>query len=105
MPKNDTRTASGSGSVTIRIDRKCIRKMTCARVTRAISSIRAVRRRADGLLDQVRAVIERHDGDALREPRLDLRDARLDGVDDVFRVDAGAGDDDTADSFLCPLDE
>ena len=60
---------------------------------------------ADGLLDQIRAVIERHDGDALREPRLDLRDARLDSVDDVFRVDASAGDDDTADSFLCPFHE
>ena len=36
-------TASGSGIVTIRIDRKCIRKTTCASVTRTISSISARR--------------------------------------------------------------
>ena len=36
-------TASGSGSVTTRIERKCIRKMTCASVTSAISSSSVVR--------------------------------------------------------------
>ena len=36
-------TASGSGSVTMRNERKCIRKITWASVTRAISSRSVVR--------------------------------------------------------------
>jgi hypothetical protein len=40
-PEERAETASGSGIVTIRIDRKCIRKTTWASVTRAISSISA----------------------------------------------------------------
>ena len=61
--------------------------------------------RADRLLDQVRAVVERHDRDALRESRRNLRDARLDGIDDILRVDAGPRDDDAADGFLRPFHE
>ena len=105
MPRNDSSTASGSGIVTIRIERKCIRKTTCASVTSAISSISACRSVSDGLLDQRRPVVERNDRDACREARLDLRDARLDRVDDLLRVHAAAGDDDAADGFLRALDE
>ena len=61
--------------------------------------------RADRLLDQVRAVVERHDRDARREARRNLRDARFHGVDDVLRVDAGSCDDDAADGFLRPFHE
>ncbi len=43
MRRNDVRIASGSGSVTMRIERKCSRKITCASVTRRISS-RSARR-------------------------------------------------------------
>ena len=61
--------------------------------------------RADRLLDQVRAVVERHDRDARRQAWCNLRDARFDGIDDNLRVDAGPRDDDAADGFLCPLHE
>ena len=59
--------------------------------------------RADGALDQLRAVVERHDRHARREAGRNLRDPRLDGVDHLLRVHAGAGDDDAADGFAaCP---
>ena len=60
-PEEEMSTASGSVIVTIRIDRRCIRKSTCASVTRTISSTSARRSVSDGLLDQGRAVVERHD--------------------------------------------
>jgi hypothetical protein len=41
MNRNDVNTASGSGIVTIRIERKCARKMMWARVTRISSSMSA----------------------------------------------------------------
>ena len=43
MPRKAISTASGSGIVTIRIERKCIRKTTCASVTSRISSMSARR--------------------------------------------------------------
>ena len=41
MRRNDVKIANGSGSVTIKIDRKCSRKTMWASVTRRISSMRA----------------------------------------------------------------
>ena len=61
--------------------------------------------RVDRLLDQVRAVVERHDGDASWQTGGDLRDARFDGVDHFFRVHSGPRDDNTANRLLCPLHE
>ena len=59
----------------------------------------------DRLLDQFRAVVERHDRDARREAWRNLGDARFHRVDDLLRVDAGPRDDDATDGFLCPLHE
>ena len=59
-----------------------------------------VAQRVDGLLDERRTIVEGHDRHARRQPRLDLCDARLDGVDDRLRVDAGARHDDATDRFL-----
>ena len=84
MPRNDSSTASGSGIVTIRIERKCIRKMHVRqRDERDFLDQRAAQR-VDRLLDQRRPVVERHDRDAGRQARLDLRDPRLDRVDDLL---------------------
>ena len=60
---------------------------------------------SDGLLDQLRPVVERDEPDVRRETRLDLRDAGLDRVDDLFRVHAATGDHDTADRLLRAVDE
>ena len=64
-----------------------------------------VPQRVRGLLNQFGAVIERNDPDIRREARLNLRDARLDRVDDLLRIHAAAGDHHAADRFLRAVDE
>ena len=98
-------TASGSGIVTIRIERKCIRKTTCASVTSSDLFEERVPQRVGRLLDERRPVVEGHDRHARGQPGLNLRDARLDRIDDLLGVDAGARDDDAADGFLRALHE
>ena len=105
MPRNAASTASGSGSVTIRIERKCIRNTTWASVTRRISSRSAVRSVPIERVDQLGTVVEGHDADAGRQARRDLRDPRLDGVDDLLRVHARSRDDDAADRLVGALDQ
>ena len=46
--------------------------------------------RVDGRVDQVRAVVDRHDLDRLRQAARNLREALLDVLDDVERIDAEA---------------
>ena len=58
---NEIRIETGSGSVTMRMLRKCQRKMMCASVTRMISSVSACLQRVDGAVDQLAAVVERPD--------------------------------------------
>ena len=61
--------------------------------------------RLDGALDERRAVVERHDPHARRQPRLERPDLLLHTVDDADRADAVARDDHAADGFLGALDE
>ena len=70
-----------------------------------ISSIRRVAQRADGVVDENAAIVERHDLHAGREPGLNLRDLLLDGGDHFARVGAVANDDHAADRFLAVLVE
>ena len=72
----------------------------CASVTRMISSISARAQCVDRPIDQLRAVVERHDRDARRQARLQSRDLLLYRVDHVLRVDAVTRDDDAADRLL-----
>ena len=61
--------------------------------------------RVDRRFNQVGPVVERDDRDALRQSRLDLGDARLDGVDDGLRVHAGTRDHDTANGLAGAFDQ
>ena len=61
--------------------------------------------RLDGALDERRAVVERHDPHARRQPRLERSDLLPHTVDDADRADAVARDDHAADGFLGALDE
>ncbi len=62
-------------------------------------------KRAGRLFNQRGPIVERHDCHARGQSRFDLRDPRLDGVDDVLRVHAGSGDDDTAHGLLRAFDQ
>ena len=61
--------------------------------------------RVDGLLDELRPVIERDDGNTGRQAGLNLGDPCLDGVDHLFGVDARSGNDDAADGFGGAFDQ
>ena len=60
--------------------------------------------RVDGALDEVRAVVGRHDLHALRQRRLDVLQLRLDPLDDVERVLAAAHHDDAADDLALAVE-
>ena len=64
-----------------------------------LSSISFSRSVCDGVLDQVAAVVSRHDAHAFGQRGLDFLELLLDAVDDVERVFAVAHDDDAADDF------
>src|SRR4029453_10012701 len=60
---------------------------------------------ADRLLDQLGPVVERHDPDARGKARLNLGDARLDGINQCLGVHARARHHDTADRLARALDQ
>ena len=59
--------------------------------------------RVDGTLDEIRAIVERHDLHVGRQAGLNLRDARLDGVNQRLGVHACPRDHDAADGFARAL--
>ena len=66
------------------------------RATMALSSISVPLSVSIGRLDQLRAVVDRHDLGALRQARRDLGEARLDALDHVERIGPEALQNDAA---------
>ena len=61
--------------------------------------------RVDRLLDEIGAIVERHDRHAGWQPWLNLRDPRFHGVDHTLRVHAGSRHHDTADRLVFSFDQ
>ena len=85
---NAISTPTGSIRIATSALRTCSRNTMHTNATMMHSSSKRVLERVDGGVDQVGAVIDRHDLDRFRQAGRDLRKALLDVLNDVQRIDA-----------------